>query len=862
MDNKLIIPEIQKKYAIKLHRNATLDSTSSSLKLQKMKIYDGLTPLVNITKNTSIKQILDFPVFMSLYTNNVKKKEKEEKKRTIPNGKLILKDVKKFNVKNLLIQSQNDNKKELILPIAKNVLSRNQNGSANNILSPIQSNIKNYLLQIKKFSLQSSRNISKPKLKKINPNKLSKLTQRNIPSINILKAKKLEKIKNSIKTYELNITEINNKKYTFGGLNFNLNNNINEINNKLQNENNDNKLMEDNKNSNIENEKNSVIINNKLETENKQKENNIVNNDNVNKNNSKQKKELEKNLKLDIDNKAKKVKKLLNKGDNINDNIKQNNSDINNIKKDNNLKGIKENNNKNIILDIKQIKTLELKKDKNNIEELNLASSGKEDESSYRNNKFSIKFQDKKINKIYSKVKFLNKINKELTEHLINKRINSKIFSQKKSLLTNIKDVIEKSINKEDSKIIKHNSQFLSQAEINSLMSIYIKEIFLDKSKLKLYKETYIYLFSGNIKNKFNCIIGCVTRDYIFEKYETKLSLQNNNKLNEKDEGNLIKNFKQDKKINILKRHNTYRHINNNETNNNNSEHFSVDKTKNIKLNLEKYLCNFIIIQEFILKSLPFYKENFIRFINYHRNYKGFSRRNINFRSFDRNISKKYNRFSNFEELNKKNSFNSLPFRDGSRRRRDRRTGSVLNFENIKQTLRIQSLQKTELRESNFSVLKQKNFFKKLHTNNEIFFSDKESNKSLEKEKPEVNEGDKQLESIYFELTKALFDGKFRNFKNIYLKNKKYIDINQPLLEGNTLLILAVREGNYQITKFLCEENADINSQNSEGNTALHYAIGKQFFSLADILTIHGAKEDLQNLKGLSPWDCIEHNVD
>ena len=393
-------------------------------------------------------------------------------------------------------------------------------------------------------------------------------------------------------------------------------------------------------------------------------------------------------------------------------------------------------------------------------------------------------------------------------------------------------------------------------------MSIYIKEIFLDKSKLKLYKETYIYLFSGNIKNKFNCIIGCVTRDYIFEKYETKLSLQNNNKLNEKDEGNLIKNFKQDKKINILKRHNTYRHINNNETNNNNSEHFSVDKTKNIKLNLEKYLCNFIIIQEFILKSLPFYKENFIRFINYHRNYKGFSRRNINFRAFDRNISKKYNRFSNFEELNKKNSFNSLPFRDGSRRRGDRRTGSLLNFENIKQTLRIQSIQKTELRESNFSVLKQKNFFKKLHTNNEIFFSDKESNKSLEKEKPEVNEGDKQLESIYFELTKALFDGKFRNFKNIYLKNKKYIDINQPLLEGNTLLILAVREGNYQITKFLCEENADINSQNSEGNTALHYAIGKQFFSLADILTIHGAKEDLQNLKGLSPWDCIEHNVD
>ena len=66
----------------------------------------------------------------------------------------------------------------------------------------------------------------------------------------------------------------------------------------------------------------------------------------------------------------------------------------------------------------------------------------------------------------------------------------------------------------------------------------------------------------------------------------------------------------------------------------------------------------------------------------------------------------------------------------------------------------------------------------------------------------------------------------------------------------------------YQITKFLCEEKADVNIQNTEGNTALHYAIGKQFYSIADILTTNGAREDLLNLKGLSPWDCIENNVD
>ena len=221
----------------------------------------------------------------------------------------------------------------------------------------------------------------------------------------------------------------------------------------------------------------------------------------------------------------------------------------------------------------------------------------------------------------------------------------------------------------------------------------------------------------------------------------------------------------------------------------------------------------------------------------------------------------------NYDEVAKKNSFNSLSIRSGSMRRKGvRRTGSILNLDNIKQTLRIQSLQKAEPRDSHFSILKQKNFFKKLSDNNdndnENELSEKDSSKSFEKEKNEVNEGDKQLESIYFELIKALFEGKIKNFRNIFLKNKNYIDINQALMEGNTLLILAVREGNYQITKFLCEEEADVNIQNADGNTALHYAIGKQFYSLADILTTHGAKEDLQNLKGFSPWDCIEHNVE
>ena len=81
MDNIKIIKDIQKKYSLKLHRNATLDSTSSTLKLQKIKIYEGLSPLVDLTKKTNFKPFMDIPVCMSLYTKNIQQKEIEQKKK-------------------------------------------------------------------------------------------------------------------------------------------------------------------------------------------------------------------------------------------------------------------------------------------------------------------------------------------------------------------------------------------------------------------------------------------------------------------------------------------------------------------------------------------------------------------------------------------------------------------------------------------------------------------------------------------------------------------------------------------------------------------------------------------------------------
>ena len=53
-----------------------------------------------------------------------------------------------------------------------------------------------------------------------------------------------------------------------------------------------------------------------------------------------------------------------------------------------------------------------------------------------------------------------------------------------------------------------------------------------------------------------------------------------------------------------------------------------------------------------------------------------------------------------------------------------------------------------------------------------------------------------------------------------------------------------------------------MNIQNDRGNTALHYAISYKFFSIVDLLKSFGAKEDIMNKKGFSPWDCIEHTLE
>ena len=75
------------------------------------------------------------------------------------------------------------------------------------------------------------------------------------------------------------------------------------------------------------------------------------------------------------------------------------------------------------------------------------------------------------------------------------------------------------------------------------------------------------------------------------------------------------------------------------------------------------------------------------------------------------------------------------------------------------------------------------------------------------------------------------------------------------------MLILATREGNFAIAKFLCEQGVEVNNQNQSGNTALHYAIGKHFYDIADLLVRFGAREDIRNKNNFTVWECMGQNI-
>ena len=105
-------------------------------------------------------------------------------------------------------------------------------------------------------------------------------------------------------------------------------------------------------------------------------------------------------------------------------------------------------------------------------------------------------------------------------------------------------------------------------------------------------------------------------------------------------------------------------------------------------------------------------------------------------------------------------------------------------------------------------------------------------------------------------------EGETALFTEYFNNNYRRIDMNVKDNDGNTFLILSVKQGLDIIAKTLLEKGVDVNIQNNEGNSALHYALSSKNFTIADLLKKFGAKEDCYNTIGYTPWDCVGKSID
>ena len=117
-------------------------------------------------------------------------------------------------------------------------------------------------------------------------------------------------------------------------------------------------------------------------------------------------------------------------------------------------------------------------------------------------------------------------------------------------------------------------------------------------------------------------------------------------------------------------------------------------------------------------------------------------------------------------------------------------------------------------------------------------------------------------ENIEVILRAFIQEGETLLFTEYFNNNYRRIDINSKDENGNTFLILSIKQGLNFITKTLLERGVDVNIQNNEGNTALHYALSGKNFIVADLLKKFGAKEDCYNSLGYTPWDCVGKSIE
>ena len=915
-------------------KKINLDSTSSSLP-KKLVLRNEFSSIVKFSEKTNSKNILNFPLCLSLFTSNktindidsrIKEKQKNKLTLNLKSLKpqkltnLNLNEIVKTNNKKIISRNTNKfnslspiNSKKFIsftrfsTPVNKNPrILKKLNYSPSNIITyknPVIINSKveqdlSIIKKIKKLTMNNlNYNLSEKKIigsllvspsnpgmilqkkeahkarykKKIN--KIKKMVQNDIYNFEYrinkeLNIKKEKESKDNIKTTNLNDNNnyiqynpeviqneikkdeninninnknifklpdesINNKSITVYKNSNNIQNNLKELfngtiydrytnkyftytkrielnninNNKLE-KNTSDKDNNFEKNKLYHNEFNNIIIKNKTENKKNNKENKI--NQNVNENKSKM--ERLTRLKSCFSPETKSKNKLFLNG------VKEKDIKNNNNKNKNKLSPEKKRITDNLLNNNENNSTKYLLDDLDNNMGLRRTQSAKNINLSIKlkNNKFYLSIVKKKVNNKYNHNKFLKKWNGRLNEISSNNRINRKIYVKKTIMLLNTQEKVNNFLYNEKNKLK------IPPQDTHGLKSlVYYNDIAKGK---KINKKNENIMKRYELHNYYKCNLAL--RNFIITSIEFQGFLNIIPVKHKKD-----MSFKKSKK--------------NLSFNGQNSEVFVISKTKDEYKNINwmHSHINLLSIQEVILRSNEYYYNR--NKAKRHTTIKKTLRKNFSFsqtRNENNSVKKKYSlNLSLFKKnLIKKTGFNDYSLLNQKKFFRRPRKGKKLILDyNINDKLSKIDIKNKEKEEA-LSDFSSEGLLSHYMDNSERMGSD----------------------DTYLNLLSYMVEGRNKQFIKLYFQKKKFIDINQKLIEGNTLLILGAREGNFILCKFLCEQGIEVNLQNDMGNTALHYAIGSQFYSIADILTRFGAREDIPNNKGLLPWDCIDNHLD
>ena len=577
------------------------------------------------------------------------------------------------------------------------------------------------------------------------------------------------------------------------------------------------------------------------------------------------------------------INKILNKTDNNKENKENNKNDVNNSVQDAKINKSSFNKNKK-----KGNKTLKL-----NVEKKKSSKSISQDKHKSkisRKKTFYVKdYNDmkKKYTKItidsnnsfFEKNEFLNDLYKNIDKN--NNKINKKILSTKLGFLYLHEAKIESSIIKEynifkNKNSIKFNLNPKERKVLNiKILKNYQKELkdLFQKHKDSIYEYKYKYNNIGNSLNTtkyhFNHFIN---KKYNFDSFDSLKTKRNINLRR----SSLNFSLKEIKKI--------QQYIKQTSQNSLPDNSFQLLKTKTLyfkdEINWKNSNTNFLWIHKFILKDHYFdlnedlshhkskeddeiydnnKKKNSLKKIVSDKNIPDFQNSLI---QFSPSIKvKSFSRSPSFIDLSsiRKNSIETEKKKEKPKNINDFSLLSIKQFYILKKNLKMKKyLENDSL--LNIEEMDDDDNNDESEDNGKIPFilQLKESDYKIINKGEYLLENSRTIDDIYIGLSFLIIEGKEKLFINKIKQLKNNIDINNQIMEGNTFLIMSTREGNKNITKFLCEKGCELNIQNFKGNTALHYAIGNLFFEIVDILVSFGAREDIINNFGLRPWECID----